>query len=162
MAIKKTIAIIGADEQKGIIISRRLSAGNYRLLLLFNENAGSANIKEEIKKCAPIAEIELIGCMKDCCWEADIIILAIKSEAQIEVAEKIREVAIQKIVVCLANSKSGLLFAVAALQQLLPYSKVVAIFSDLETAEVYVDGHDEEAVKTVALLLSGAGYELMV
>ena len=162
MAVKKTIAIIGADEEKGIIIARRLSAGNYRLLLLFNEEAKLAKIGDDIKKSAPGAEIELVSCMKDGCWEADIIILTINTEAQQEVAEKIRAVAIQKIVACLASSKSGLPVAKAALQQLLPYSKVVAVFINPELAEVFIDGNDDEAVETVALMLGDAGYGLII
>ncbi len=158
MAVKKTIAIVGADEEKGILIASRLSAGNYRLLLLSNEPATINNVAEDIKRRIPNADVEMIGCMKDGCWEADIIIIATNTNKQKEAAGKIREVAIQKVVVCLADSKDALPFAEAAVQQLFPFSKVVAICSNAELAEVFITGNDDEAVKTVALMLGVASY----
>ena len=91
MAVKRTVAIVGADKEKGIIIDLILPACNYRLLRLFNEAAIINKVGVDTKKCLTDAEIELITCMKDGCWEANIILLAINSEAQREVVEKIRD-----------------------------------------------------------------------
>jgi len=78
-----------------------------------------------IKRNNPGAQVEIVDCVKEGCWEADIIVLAIASHEMEEVIEKIREVATQKIVLIILNHEddSSLSFIKAQeLKRLLPYS----------------------------------------
>ncbi|MCE7070542.1 NAD(P)-binding domain-containing protein [Dyadobacter sp. CY327] len=138
MNTKQTIAIIGATGNVGTFISKSLSKGNYRLLLLGNQPDKLEALYEEIRNASPEADIEIYGCPTEASWEADIIILAVPYGSQQEIAEKIREVANQKMVISIANplnepydslvTVSGT-SAAEELQKLLPNSKVVKAFN---------------------------------
>jgi predicted dinucleotide-binding enzyme len=99
------------------------------------------------------------------------------------VAEKIKEVATQKIVVSIANplneTNSGLLTpastsAAEELQKSLPFSKVVKAFSTSyaanfsqpviggQKADAFIAGNDEEAVSLVRDLVKTAGFQPVV
>lgn len=179
MQTKQTIAIIGATGNMGSAISRSLSKGNYRLLLRANDSEKLEGLVNEIKTANASADIEGISCPVDASWEADIIIAAVPYEAQEEVAQKIREVANQKIVISIANplndTYNGLVTepgtsAAEELQKLLPNSKVVKAFNttfaanfstpviDGKKADSFVAGNDEEAVQTVSELVSTTGF----
>ena len=178
MQTKQTIAIIGATGNMGSAISKNLSKGNYRLLLRANDRQKLEELVNEIKTANSCADIEGINCPVDASWEADIIIAAVPYKAEKDVAEKIREVANQKIVISIANplneTNDGLVTepgtsAAEELQKLLPNSKVVKAFNttfaaDFSTpviegkkADAFIAGNDEEAVQTVAGLVSIAG-----
>ena len=103
MQTKQTIAIIGATGNMGSAISKSLAKGNYRLLLKANDQEKLQALVQEIHGSNSSADVEGIECPKDASWEADIIIAAVPYEAEKEVAEKIREVANQKIVISITN-----------------------------------------------------------
>src|SRR5574337_795483 len=103
MATKKTIAIIGASGKMGSAIAKSLSKGNYRLLLIANQHEKVEQLIDEIKSNNPSADVDSMGCPFDASWEADIIIPAVKYKVEKEVAEKIKQVATQKIVVSISN-----------------------------------------------------------
>jgi len=179
MQTKQTIAIIGATGNMGSAISKSLSKGNYRLLLRANNREKLEGLVNEIKTVNASADIEGISCPVDASWEADIIIAAVPYEAEKEVAEKIREVANQKIVISIANplndKYNGLVTepgtsAAEELQKLLRNSKVVKAFNttfaanfstpviDGKKADAFIAGNDEEAIQTVSELISTAGF----
>ncbi len=161
MAVKKTIAIIGAFGETGAAIANKLAAADCRLLLLSNGNDESSRLSNYIKGEIPGAEVELTDCVKDGCWEADIIFLPDPFQKDKEVIEKVREVATQKIVVHVSSTGSDTSFVpreAGELQQLLPYSKVVAVFNNPASAEAFLAGNDKEAVETIAGILRTAGY----
>jgi len=179
MQTKQTIAIIGATGNMGSAISKSLSKGNYRLLLRANDGEKLQGLVNEIKTANPSADVEGISCPVDASWEADIIIAAVPYEAEKDVAEKIREVANQKIVISIANpineTYNGLITdprtsAAEELQKLLPNSKVVKAFNttfaadfstptiDGKTTDAFIAGNDEDAVQTVSTLVSTAGF----
>lgn len=161
MAVKKTIAIVGANEKKGIEITRRLADFNYRLLLLSNDVTALKSIFEELLTDIPIAEMELIDCMKDGCWEADIIIIAVAERDHKNIAEKIGEVATQKIV-AFAIPEQWASNNLKTLQQLFPHSRVVAVISGIDPADIFIEGQDEEAIQTMSVILSTAGYQPII
>lgn len=160
MQTRQTIAIIGASGNMGSAISRSLAKGNFRLLLESDKPDDLVAIITEIKNNTPSADVEQHICSMEACWEADIIILAIRYEAEPGIAEKIREVANQKIVISIANPldtyKNGLLTspdsganasnnglishpdsgAADQLQRLLPNSKIVKVFDITFAAEL--------------------------
>jgi|SRR5690348_8128230 len=163
MAVKKTIAIIEAAGETGAAIASRLAAANCRLLLLSNGNDESSQLSNYIKGEIPGAEVEVTDCVKEGCWEADIIFLPDPCQKDKEVIEKVREVATQKIVVHVSGPcfNSSLTTANAGeLQRLLPYSKVVAVFNNPPSREAFLTGDDKEAVEAIAGILRTAGYHL--
>src|SRR5688572_30841940 len=98
MNTKHTIAVIGATGNMGTAISKSLARGNNRLLLFGREKANVESLVTEITSAAASAEAESLSCITDASWEADVIILAVPYGAEREIAEKIGEVANQKIV----------------------------------------------------------------
>jgi NADPH-dependent F420 reductase len=183
MATKKTIAIIGASGSMGSAIAKNLSKGNYRLLLIANQQEKVEQLINEIKKLNPSADVDSMGCPFDASWEADIIIPAVHYKVEKEIAEKIKQVATQKIVVSISNplneNYDGLITAQGTsaaeeLQKFLPDSKVVKAFNtvfagdfsqtviDGKQADVFIAGNDEEALETVSELVADAGFNPIV
>jgi 8-hydroxy-5-deazaflavin:NADPH oxidoreductase len=183
MQTKQTIAVIGATGNMGSAISKTLSKGNYRLLLGANNQEKLETLVKEIKSLNASAEVEGINCPVDASWEADIIIAAVPFHAEKEVADKIREVANQKIVISIANplneTYNGLVTepgtsAAEELQKLLPNSKVLKAFNttfaadfntpviDGKKVDAFIAGDDDEAVKTVSELVSTAGFNPII
>ena len=128
-------------------------------------------------------DVEDIDCSVQATWEADIIIVAVPFEAEKEVAEKIKEVANQKIVISIANplneTYNGLVTpsdtsAAEELQKLLPNSKVIKAFNttfaadfstpviDGKQVDAFIAGNDEEALQTVSELVTTAGFNPIV
>ena len=183
MHTKQTIAIIGATGNMGSAIAKSLAKGNYRLLLKSSRQDELQGLVKDIQTNTPGAEIEAAVCPKDASWEADIIIAAVPYQAEKEVAEKIRDVANQKIVISISNplneSYDGLTTtpdtsAAEELQKLLPYAKVVKAFNttfaadftapviDGKQVDAFIAGNDEEAIATVTELVSTAGFKPIV
>lgn len=183
MLTKQTICIIGATGNMGSALAKSLARGNYRLLLKATSTEKLEALVAEIKSATPNAEVEGAACPRDASWEADIIIAAVPYHAQKQVAERIKEVATQKIVVSIANPLNetwdALLTpagssAAAELQRLLPHSKVVKAFNttfaatfaqpviDGKSADAFIAGNDEDALETVATLVQTAGFNPVV
>lgn len=181
MAQKKTIAIVGATEMRGSSIARNLSKGNYHLLLMSEDAERLQALKIELSNS--VAEIDAIGCAKDACWEADIIIVATPYEQEKDVAEKIKEVANGKIVISVSNPLDRSyekLFpspnnsAAEELQRMLPYSKVVKTFSTAyaenfatpvikgEPVDTFLAGNNGDAIETVSQMIKDAGFNPFV
>jgi NADPH-dependent F420 reductase len=183
MKTKQTIAVIGASGNMGSAISKSLSKGNYRLLLCSDDKGKVQAILTDIKSSNAASDVEVIDCSAQASWEADIIIAAVPYEAQKDVAEKIKEVANQKIVISIANplneTYNGLVTApdtisAEELQKLLPNSKVIKAFNttfagDFSTpviggqqVDAFIAGNDEEALQTVSELVTTAGFNPIV
>lgn len=183
MQTKQTIAIIGATGNMGSAISKALAGGNYRLLLKSGQKEKLDLLIDEIKSKNTGADVEAAFCPADAGWEADIIILAVPFEAEEGIAEKIREVANQKIVISIANplnsTYNGLVTAPGTsaaeeLQKLLPHSKVVKAFNttfaadfsspfiDGKQVDAFIAGNHEDAVEIVSELVSTAGFNPIV
>ena len=183
MQTKKTIAIIGATGNMGSAISKAIAKGNYRLLLKANKQEDLDALVNEIKTKDADADVEAAACPTDASWEADIIILAVPYAAEKELAEKIKEVANQKIVISIANplneTYNGLVTApdtsaAEELQKLLPNSKVIKAFNttfaadfstpviDGKQADAFIAGNDAEALETVTALVQTAGFNPLV
>jgi 8-hydroxy-5-deazaflavin:NADPH oxidoreductase len=183
MKTKQTIAIIGAGGSMGSAIARSLAKGSYRLLLKGNNKEKLESLLDEIKQNEPGADVEIAECPVNAGWEADIIIAAVPYSAEKELAEKIKDVANQKIVISLSNplnsSYDGLVTdgntsAAEELQNLLPGSKVIKAFNttfaaDFSTPEIdgklvdsFIAGNDKAALETVAELVRTAGFNPVI
>ena len=167
----------------GSAISKNLSKGNYRILLFANDKEKVETVVNDIKSHNAAADVEALECPTDASWEADIIVFAVPYQAEKELAERIRAVANQKIVISIANPLNeayhGLVTspdtsAAEELQKLLPNSKVVKAFNttfaadfaspviDGKQADAFIAGNDEEAVNTVSELVTTAGFNPIV
>jgi 8-hydroxy-5-deazaflavin:NADPH oxidoreductase len=183
MATKKTIAIIGATGRMGSAIAKSLAKANYRLLFFAHRQEKVQQLINEIKQQDPSADVDSMGCAFDASWEADIIIPAVDYKNEKEVAEKIKPVATQKIVISISNplnhDHNGLATstdssAAEQLQNYLPDAKVVKAFNtvfsnsflqpviDEQRLDVLIAGNDEEAVQTVSGLVADAGFNPVV
>jgi 8-hydroxy-5-deazaflavin:NADPH oxidoreductase len=183
MKTKQTIAIIGAGGSMGSAIARSLAKGSYRLLLKGNNKEKLESLLDEIKQNEPGADVEIAECPVNAGWEADIIIAAVPYSAEKELAEKIKDVANQKIVISLSNplnsSYDGLVTdgntsAAEELQNLLPGSKVIKAFNttfaadfsrpeiDGKLVDSFIAGNDKAALETVAELVRTAGFNPVI
>ncbi len=183
MRTKQTIIIIGATGRMGSAISKSLSKGNYRVLLNARDHDKLIALIDEIKEVNPLADIDAIDCSFDGCWEADIIISAVPYLAEKEMAERIKEVANQKIVISIANplneNYNGLLTATDTsaaeeLQRELPNSKVIKAFNttfaadfstpliDGQRTDAFIAGNDEDALQNVAEIIHTAGFNPVI
>jgi len=183
MQTKQTITILGATGNMGSAISKSLSKGNYRLLLHARDQEKVQSLANDIKGSNATADVEAIDCNYNACWEADIIIAAVPYQAETEVAEKIRQVANQKIVISIANplneTYDGLVTApdtsaAEELQKLLPNSKVVKAFNttfaadfstpviDGKQVDAFIAGNNEEALQIVSELVSTVGFNPII
>ncbi len=179
MQTKQTIAIIGATGNMGSAIAKSLAKGNYRLLLFGNDEPALKKLETDIKLTYAGADTNSITCSYTAGWEADIIISALPYSAEKEFANKVREVANQKIVISIANplneTYDGLVTAsdtsaAEELQTLLPHSKVVKAFNTTFAADfsqpviagkqsdAFIAGNDPEAVEVVSELVRTAGF----
>ncbi len=158
MAVKKTIAIAGATEEVFIALANKLVNNNYRVLLLSSDKNELSKTLKDIKNKVK-AEIELIDCIKEGCWEADIIVLAVPPYAQKEVAEKIKEVATQKIVISISDYENQPDDEIKELQRLLPHSKVVNASNTSQSIEAFIAADEYEAVKTISEIIRTAGFD---
>ena len=179
MKTKKTIAIVGATENIGSAIATSLAKGNYHLILMSKDSEKLSKLKSNLLKDEGKEIIASNDCMREACWEADIIIVATPYEAQREVAEKIREVATGKIVISITNPlnkeyndvvTSPNTSAAEELQRLLPDSKVVTTFNttfaadfispviDGKRMDAFIAGNNSDAVSVVSDLVKSAGF----
>ena len=183
MQTKRTIAIIGASGNMGSAIAKSLAKGNDRLLLFSKELDKVEALKVAIISEYPLADVDGMTCPMHASWEADIIILATPYEAQAEIADSIRQVANQKIVISIANPLNASYDALVTnpetsaaeeLQALLPHAKVVKAFTttleadfpapviDGKRVDAFIAGNDEEALKTASELVSTAGFNPII
>lgn len=164
--VKQTIAIVGAEGKTGSVFALGLIQLNlYRLLLLSEDDGGLDNLSRQILLLNPGADIELISCLKDGCWEADLIIVDVPHAFIQEVADKIREVSTQKIVFAILKNENNILSPVPAAQewqQSLPNAKVVVAVNDLNTTEMVIAGNDRESVLTIAGITKKLGFQTMI
>ncbi|MFA5245241.1 MAG: NAD(P)-binding domain-containing protein [Pedobacter sp.] len=183
MKTKQSIAVIGATGSMGTAISKSLSKGNYRILLCSKDPDKAKILEQQILSDNPSADIEAVSCFNQASWEADIIISAVPFHAEKELAEEIKEVANQKIVISIANplneSYNGLVTApdtsaAEELQKLLPNSKIIKAFNttfaldfsnpviDDKQIDAFLAGDDEDALQIVSELVSTAGFNPII
>lgn len=155
MAIKKTIAIVGATGELGRAIVNKFAFMPYRLLLVSPKINELEKLTATINQQATVAEIEPLECVKDSCWEADIITIAVATSEEKEVAELMKEVATQKIVVVVSEKENEC----KELENVLPYSKIVKAFINKETNEVSLSGKSESVNEEISNIFKQAGYQ---
>lgn len=159
MATKNTIAVIASAKEKAKAVVQKISDKNCRVLLVSKHDDEYVHLQEEMQSKYPSMELEIIDCMKDGCWEADIIILNLGGDEEKVAAEMIREVATQKLVISFSDKEIGC--SENDLQKLLHNSRVVKVFSSGDEHNISLKGTDEDVLEAASLLL-GNGRQLPV
>jgi 8-hydroxy-5-deazaflavin:NADPH oxidoreductase len=177
--LKKTIAIIGAGGAMGSSLAKAFAKSGHRVLLAGKDAEKVQRTFADIRADTPAADVEVLDCLHEASWEADIIIPAVPYSAQGEVAERIKDVVTGKIVISIVNplnaTYDGLTTAPTTsaaeeLAVLLPRSKVVKSFNTVFSAaftspviggtqiDCFVAGDDDNAVAIVSELVQSAGF----
>ena len=162
----QTVAVIGATEDVGPAIVNELAGRGYRLLLISDNNNQIEILTNRIRQSNSYTIVEMISCAKEGCWEADMILLVGRLHNEVELAEKIGEVAVGKIIVSVnpdgVNGAGevyfeGLSKRGAAIRELLPNSNCVEVYGN-ESPEGFdvkiMSGKDMDTLKTVQMVLS--------
>ncbi len=154
MSVRRTIGIIDGNKNLGTVISKELANSNCRLLLISNNDENLKVFTKDLIGKNPLADIEFIEDAKEGCWEADIIILAMAEHEQISIAEKIKEVTIQKTVVAISDKK----ISSTNLDSFLPYSKLINIYWNYPFKELEIKGSDTQKLDEISHLFQQAGF----
>lgn len=176
------ISIIGAAGNMGSNIARNLSKAGYSLNLTDTNSAQVALLQNElIENGNP--NIVVSDTPLDAVKGSDVTVLAVWHGLQNGIAEQIKDAVEGKIVVSIANplneTYDGLTTdpstsSAEELAALLPNSKIVKAFNttfagdfantilDGKQVDSFVAGDDENAVKTVEILVADAGFNPLV
>jgi len=162
MAVKQTIAFIGAADELCTVLVKKLAEANYPLLFISNDGYRYQQLTDQIKSDIPNADIETTDCVKEGCWEADIIALFDNTTLEKELIERIKVVATQKIVICISTSgiANSASMETRDLQQMLPNSKVIQLFYDPARLQLLVAGANQEAINLVSIIFENAGFKI--
>jgi len=183
MNTKQVVAVIGASGNMGSALARSLSKGNYRILLRSSKTDAIQSLLNEIKNNRFSADVEVVDDDIEVCWEADVIILAVPYAVEKRVAERIRSVVNQKVIISISNPLNdhcdGLLTrpgisAAEELQKQLPNAKVVKAFNTVfagdfdqpviqeQRLDCFIAGDDEDALEVVYDLVKAAGFNPVI
>jgi predicted dinucleotide-binding enzyme len=168
MTRKNTIAIIGATGDTGRWIAKAVLVNPCRLLLMDDTINELEILQQELKELKKDVETDILHCSKDASWEADVIIIAVAAEELAIVAEKIRDVAVCKTIICITASEND---KSEELQVLLPHSKVASVFLEQDFKQQFIntdenfaiiEGMHEEAIQTSSALLQPLGFYTII
>ena len=182
MNTKQVIAVIGASGKMGSALAKTLSKGNYRILLHSTKTNAVESLLHEIKSKNSSVDIEIVEDYVEIGREADAVILAVPYAAEKEVAEKIRSVVNQKVIISISNPYDlypGLLTspgisAAEELQKQLPNTKVIKAFNTVfandfyqpiihdQQLDCFIAGNDEDALELVYDLVKTAGFHPII
>ena len=152
MPIRDTVAIIASDDDKALEVANVVWLKEHRVLLVAKYPGQMTQASQTIQEQYPDAEVEVMDCMKEGCWEADLILLNIEDEDEAPVADLIREVAIQKPVVRLITDLDASDKAIR-LQQLMTHAKVVVASKMTVTCKIVLSGNDATTVHRIQDIL---------
>jgi len=149
MKVKETIAFIGKADETSTGLIERLAARQYPVILVDSGNSGFGEVSLGIQDHDPTADVAVVECAREGCWEADVIILTGGFIPDPETLDRVRTVATQKTVISLSGDETdagGPSGKTKKLKRLLPYSSVT---------QIVLDGNSLKAAATDA---GGAGY----
>ena len=152
MSNKRTFAVLGVSETNSIFLAKQIAKTNS--VLLFDHDAVVLNtVYSQILSEHPNANAEMMICPTNASWEADVIILSNPAATDVNLIEKIRNVATGKIVIFLENKKNTINFesTLEKLQLLVPFSKVIYCCEEKADAMATfsLKGNDVQALATL-------------
>lgn len=136
------IAFSGALSPANILFLKHLAEKGNRLLIANSKNF-SEDIITKFQQQTPDVEIEITTCLRDSCWEADIIILSSEIADDNQVLKNISEVATQKLVLCISEGNNYEDFN--KLEQFLSHSKLALVRLNSQKREARILMTSEEA-----------------
>ena len=160
MKVKETIAFIGEPDKTCNQLIQKLAKKNHPVVLVAKEENHFENLSRKILNHTPEADIEIVNCTREGCWEADIIILCEGTSIDSGLTEKMKEVANQKILVLLLNKEkqsSVITEEINKLRKDLPNTRLVQLIFNPVSKEMYLTGEDE-AKSMVEDIFNRAGY----
>jgi predicted dinucleotide-binding enzyme len=168
--MKRMIAIIGATEIPGKMLAGKLADTRAGLLLIAPKGGMLSSLKRKISEEHPQADIETMDCIKDGCWEADIIILTVPTAEIGRAVERMKEVATQKVVAIVGQRIDKNNFNIPLL---LPHSRLVYVTwlaspdaperdGTEEEASIIIEGTDEEANREIFDIFFRAGFQTII
>ena len=158
MAARKTIAIVMEDEQIAQRIVNKFSTEQFRILFVTKNALKFKEVAAGILGKNQYAEVEIIDCPREGCWEADLILLAAAPADQEAIADAIREVAIQKMVINIEKTGFKEDQGRKKLEKLLPYSKVVIAQMNWPFPDIFLSSIDEDALQIASEIFGKSGY----
>jgi hypothetical protein len=131
---KETIVLIGTGKD-GSLAAELLSAGRYKLLLCDKDFAQAQELAHTLISAGKGCDAEAVECSFNCAWEADMIILALAFDEQMEAARYIKDVVNQKILISLqvnasknlGDENASVEQQMEQLQEELPYTKIAIV-----------------------------------
>ena len=165
MSDRKTIAIAGPSATRITPLISRFVQLKHRVLLVSDQEDKLERACERIRQGNQGAGVETVHCMKDGCWEADMIIIPADIENPELLAEKIKEVATRKTVVVVSElvNRNPVPQATAdLLEQKLPYSPVIRLYFSVSLMESIIYGDNQEALAEVNELIRSAGFRTSI
>ena len=164
MGVKETLAFLSESGTVCPVLMTRLAEQGYRVLLVSNDTMKMDSMLEDLNLQDLPGEIELTHCAKDGCWEADIIALVDPEEFDAEMVNRIKDVATQKILLCIETEESlKSCFSKTQLEELqasFPYSKLVYIKINAQQMSAELHGKDKEAREIISRIFKSPGYEI--
>jgi hypothetical protein len=163
----RTIAVIGASEERNFLVLKELSQ-RYQLLLFDKNEKALTYIHEKLLVANRYSYIEKMNCAVNASWEADVIILCGFCINDEQIVRKIKEVATGKIIIIMENDDD---FIKSINQQLsfdliFPHSKIVEIINisnkKEEEKEFLLEGHDSRALDTISAIFESVGFTTYV
>lgn len=150
-----SIALVGAESLPGETILKRLYAGGFRPSLIAGSEAGNTRLEE----VAANSGLEIMNCPREACWEADLILLVVPGMNLDWAVERIKDVAVQKPVVCFKYAEKEIS---VNLESSFAYSGLV--FADFDKAntdfsEVTLSGENLKQVEEMAEWLKNIGFK---
>jgi hypothetical protein len=161
MKVKETIAFIGKADQTSTALIEKLAAKQYPVILVDNGNSGFGEVSLGIVDHDPTADVAVVECAQEGCWEADVIILTEGFIPDPETLDRVKTVATQKTVISLSGDETGTggpSEKTKSLQQLLPYSSVKQVVLDGNSLKD-VAACAEESGDIISDIFFNLGYE---
>ena len=168
MLLVQTIAIIGATEESGISLAKQL-AERFSVLLFDEETEKLLILHDHMSRIKPLANVELMNCVREASWEADVIIVLGYCCTNIEIANTIQKFATGKIVILIAEEDYPIstLSLFGNLQPLLPHSKLARVSRSKTRGnvalnkEICIESIDTEVREAVGHIFSDVGYAVV-
>lgn len=161
MKVKETIAFIGAATETSDDLIRKLASVDYPLVLVAKDDNQYPALSAQILRELPNADVEVVDCAREGCWEADIIVLITTSKTDEELLEKIKEVANQKVMAFFSGSEESGAFATGDIEtcsRLLPNTAVVKVMAHPASREMQIAGA-EKAIAAIVPIFGEAGFK---
>jgi len=101
--MKSTIAITGATNTAGRLLSEQLAEKGFSLLLLSADTEALQAWNTGLQEKFPLVSIDSMQCSYDASWQADILVLNETKEHVLDIAAHVKNVVTRKPVIVLQN-----------------------------------------------------------